>query len=344
MAYTTPNEQTEIKKAVDNMQANRPPETRPRLEIYPIELPDTEQLAEQLEAALPNVKATVDTALGRLLVFAEPKDQEQVKEMIQKLGAAPEGGAKQVVVYQPKHFDPAALATLVKQLIPRAEISSDVSLRRVVVSASAAHQTMVKSLVEQLDQESALEDTPLLQVYALEKMMDATVLSTLTSMIPDAKLTLSTDGRQLTAVARVVDQTVVKKLVDQWTQVTSEQEEPTLKIYPLEESLAAADLTMLKSLVPSVAGDALDRRTAIERCRPCGRAQPSGIAAQTILRSGDDARKPTLKVYPLEQVLTATDLTTFQSLVPDAKVTLSTDGRQLKCHCARRTRRRSRRC
>ena len=80
--------------------------------------------------------------------------------MVQKLGADVDEGGKQVVVYQPKHFDPAALATLVKQLVPRADISSDPKLRRIVVTTSAANQAMVKSLVDQLDQEIALEDSP----------------------------------------------------------------------------------------------------------------------------------------------------------------------------------------
>ena len=247
------------------MQANRPPETQPRLEIYPLNnLPTaaTTDLLKQLQTVLPNIQATVDATLGRLLVFAEPKDQEQVKAIVQKLGADIDEGGKQVVVYQPKHFDPAALATLVKQLIPRAEISSDPKLRRVVVSASAANQAMVKSLVDQLDQESALEDTPLLQLYALEKKLDDTVLTLLRPMVPDAQLSLSADGRQLTAVARVVDQTVIKKLIDQWKELAAAREEPTLTIYPLTVKLAAADVATLKALRPGGRNNALDRRSA----------------------------------------------------------------------------------
>ena len=170
--------------------------------------------------------------------------------MMQKLGADIDEGGKQVVVYMPKRFDPAALATLVKQLVPRADISSDPKSRRVVVSASAAAQAMVKSLVDQLDQESALEDTPTLQLYTLEKRMDDTVLPLLQPMVPDAQLKLSTDGRQLTAVARVVDQTVIKKLLDQWKELAAAREEPTLVIYPLTEKLAATDVATLKTLVP----------------------------------------------------------------------------------------------
>ncbi len=254
MAYATPAEQAAIKAAVDQMQANRPPETQPRLEIYPLNnLPTaaTTDLVKQLQTVLPKVQATVDATLGRLLVFAEPKDQEQVKAIMQKLGADTDEGGKQVVVYQPKHFDPAALATLVKQLMPRAEISSDPKLRRVVVSASAANQAMVKSLVDQLDQESALEDTPLLQLYPLEKNAGRHRAHVLRPMVPDAQLTLSTDGRQLTAVARVVDQTVIKKLVDQWKELAAAREEPTLKIYPLTVKLTATDVATLKALVPA---------------------------------------------------------------------------------------------
>ena len=102
----------------------------------PVDLPDPEQLVEQLESRwCLTPRPTLDKTLGRLLVFAEPKDQDAVKEMLQKLGAAFDAGTRQVVVYQPKHFDPTALTTLIKQLAPRAEVSTDAQLRRVVVGA-----------------------------------------------------------------------------------------------------------------------------------------------------------------------------------------------------------------
>ena len=56
MAYATPGDQAAIKAAIDQMQANRPPETQPRLEIYPLSgLPaaTTTDLVKQLQTVLP---------------------------------------------------------------------------------------------------------------------------------------------------------------------------------------------------------------------------------------------------------------------------------------------------
>ncbi len=117
-----------------------------------------------------------------------------------------------------QHFDPDALSTLIQQLAPRAEVSTDTQLRRVVVSAPADQQTMIKSLVEQLDQESALEDQPLLQLYPFDKPLDASLVPSLQALLPEATITLSTDGRQLSVVARVVDQTIAKRMVEQWVE------------------------------------------------------------------------------------------------------------------------------
>ncbi len=301
MAYATPGEQAAIKAAVDQMQANRSPENSPRLEIYPLDLADTTDLVKQLQTVLPKIQATVDASLGRLLVFAEPKDQEQVKAIIQKLGTSADSGGKQVVVYQLKHFDPTALTTLVKQLLPRVEISSDVKLRRLVVGTSPGNQAMVKSLVEQLDQESALEDKPLLQLYPLAKRLDETVLTTLRPLVPDAQLTLSADGRQLTVVARVVDQTVVKKLVDQWQELAAAREEPALKIYTLGSMLTAADVTTLKSLVPAAEVTlATDGRQLRVVARATDQTQIESLIKELETAATAES-KPGLQIYPAGQ-------------------------------------------
>ena len=329
MAYATPNEQAAIKGAIEQMEANRPPENEPRLAIYPIDLPDTEQLLEQLKAILPKAMVSLDEAQGRLLVFAEPKDQDQIKTMIQQLGAVDDGGARQVVVYQPKRFDATTLATLVKELLPRADVSSDPKLRRVVVSTSPGNQEMVKSLVEQLDQESALEDQPLLQVYALDHPLDATILTTLTAMLPETQLTLSTDRRQITAVARVVDQTVVKRLVDQWQQIAQVRGEPALQIHPLQHSLAASDVATVQSLVPEAQVTAsADGR----QLRVVARAEDQEKVAallEQLEQAATAESKPQMVVYPLRKPLSASVLATFTTLVPAAQVTLSSDAKQL---------------
>ena len=249
MAYATPNEQAAIKAAIDQMQANRPPENAPRLEIYPLDLPATADPVKQLQTVLPKIQATFDASLGRLLVFAEPKDQEQVKAIIQQLGTIADGGGKQVVVYQPKHFDPTALATLVKQLLPRVEISSDAKLRRVVVSTSPGNQAMVKSLVDQLDQESALEDKPLLQTYPLGKPFSPSLLATLSALVPSATVSVSTDTKQLIVVAKPEDQAVIKQTLDQISVSADTANKRKLELYQVDGVTAAQLQTLLQTLV-----------------------------------------------------------------------------------------------
>ncbi len=330
MAYATPNDQAGIKAAVDQMQSNRPADQQPRLEVYPVDtLADATQLVEQLKVVAPEAQATFDETLGRLLVFAEPKDQDAVKEVFQKLGTSIESGARQVMVYQPKHFDPTALATLIKQLAPRADVSTDVALRRVVVGATPANQTMIKSLVDQLDQESAIEDQPLLQVYPLEKPLDATIVPSLTALVPDAKVTVSTDGRQLLVMARVVDQTVIKKMVEQWKEAAQTLEEPALKIYPLEKVLTASDVTAISTMVPGVQATlSTDGRRLTVVARAADQEAVKALVDE-LTAAADQQAKPALKIHPLGSTFTAAEVANLQSLVPTAKITLSTDGRQL---------------
>ncbi len=305
------------------------PTSKPRLEVYAIDdVPEADKLVEQLTAVVPDALASLDKTLNRLLVFATPKDQDSVKQMLQKLGASVDSVERQVMVYQPKHFDPTALATLVKQLAPRADVSTDAALRRVVVSATPANQAMIKSLVEQLDRESTLEDKPLLQVYTLDKPLDATIVPTLTSIVPGAKVTVSTDGRQLFVVARVVDQTMIKKMVEQWKEAAQNQEEPDLKVYPLENTLTATDVSTIKTMVPGVQ---VTLSTDGHQLNVVARSEDQKAVKALVdeLTAANQQQRPALKIYPLNNTFTPADVTSIQSLVPTAKVTLSTDGRQL---------------
>ncbi|MFO7901534.1 MAG: secretin N-terminal domain-containing protein, partial [Pirellulaceae bacterium] len=330
MAYAKPSEQEAIKAAVEQMEANRPPDKQPRLEVYPVDLPNPAQLLEQLTAVMPEIQASVDTELDRLLVFGTPEDQEAVKEMLTELGGSVGAGGHQVAVYQLEYFDPAELATLIEEFAPRAEVATDAKLRRVVVSASSEQQAMIESLVEQLDKESALQDQPVLQVYPLEKALDEGWVESLESLVPDAELTLSEDGLQLSVMGRVVDQTVVKKMIEQWKEATAEREEPELKIHSLETKLSASDVTTIESLVPEAEITLSDDSRQL---RVVARASDHA-AVQTVVDRLTEAAaaepKPTLKAYPLTKSITQADVQDLSELVPDAKIELSDDQRQLR--------------
>lgn len=330
LAYGRPKEQEAIKAAIEQMEANRPADKQPRLEVYQLDVPDGEQLVEQLQTALPAVQASFDESLGRLLVFAEPDDQETVKDVIQKLGAEVDLGTRQIVVYQPKHFDPSELTTLIEQLAPRAVVSTDAQLRRVVVSASEAEQKVIKSLVDQLDQESALEDKPLLQVYPLAEPVDATLVTILQNLLPNATVTLSPDSRRLTVVARVVDQAVVRKMVEQWSEVATAEQQDELKIIQLSKPLTAADLALIQKLVPGAQATlSTDSRSLTVIARPEDLTAIQALVDQ-LTEAVAAQPKPELKVYSLAEPFTADDVSSLTKLVPGAQITLSTDGRQLR--------------
>ena len=79
------------------------------------------------------------------------------------------------------------------------------------------------------------------------------------------KSTLSTDGRQLTVIARAADQTAVQSLIDQLTEATAAQQKPTLKVYPLDEYSDRHRRGEAAVAGSQREGHALDRRPPIER-------------------------------------------------------------------------------
>jgi len=330
MAYARPKEHEAIKRAIEQMEANRAPDNQPLLEVYSLELDEPEGLIEQLKAVMPTVQATYDPESERLMVFAPPKAQVKIKEMVRKIGGEMEITAKQVAVYHPKHFDPETLAEVVEQLAPRADVSADPRTRRVVVGASAAEQTMIKSLVEQLDEEAALEDQPVLQLYPLDKPLDDSIVDAIKSVAPEATVALSDDGRRLSVVARVVSQTIIKRMVEQWKEISAAQEDEQLKIYPLDRALSSEELNTIESLVRGADITlSTDSRQLKVIARPADHEQVE-LLIQQLGEAASAQPKPQLKVYPLEHALTSSDVSNLERLVPGADIVLSSDARQLR--------------
>jgi hypothetical protein len=328
-AFAVPNEQEAIDKAVKQMIANDPPDKQARLEIYSLGSADVTQLQEQLSVAAPEAQITVDAERRRLLVFGDPEAQKMVGQVLEKLGVTVATGDQHVVVYPVRQVEPQTLAKLIEDLLPEARVTVEEKARSVVVSATAGDQTMVKALVEQLEQDEAFNRQIQLQVYPLEEPIDASSVAKLQALVPDAEVSQSADARQLMVVARPEDQTRIKSWIDQWQQAMSAVEKPSLKILPLEQKLSASDIATIQQLVPEAKVTLATDGKQLTVVATVDQQEEIAELLTELTAAAASVEEPEFKIFPLEKKLDATAVTTLQTLVPGAKVTLATDGKQL---------------
>ncbi len=204
------------------------------------------------------------------MIDATANEHELIKSLVLQLEeAAPDGDRPQMQLYPlPKTLDATVIATL-KSLAPDAEVSPSTDGKQLVVVARPADQDTVKEMLDHLS--AAVVARPELQTYPLTEPLDATVLATMKTLVPDAQVSTSADGKQLIVVADADDHALVQTHLEQLQAVAAKVEKRALKIYPLQKTPDASVITTLSSLVPTAT---ISVSTDAKRLNRCG--QPHG--------------------------------------------------------------------
>ena len=126
-------------------------------------------------------------------------------------------------------------------------------------------QTLVQELIAQYEEVAAKQGKPELRVHVLKEPLSATILATLQALVPDAKVTPSTDAKQLVIVARTEDHATIKTTLDQIESSADAADDRQLEVYQVEGMTAAGLQTLLQPLVvnSSITVDAVQDRLIV---------------------------------------------------------------------------------
>lgn len=246
-----PFEQSKARTILQQLEANQGPDQQPQLKLYPASVADPEQFLATLRLIAPDGQFRIDTASGRLVVWASAADQQKVSDSLQQLLAEqPQGGLRTVVIHSLQHVEPAVILTILASLTPSARVTVNSTGRGVVVYGTAAEHQSVRDLIQQLDTQtgSVLADRTL-QSHPLPPGLTAAVaVATLTPLAPRAALTPDEAGRRLLVNASQQDHQLVDEVLKQ---LAPPNTAPALElqVYPLKGSTPTAVLQVLQPLV-----------------------------------------------------------------------------------------------
>ena len=192
------------------------------------------------------------------------------------------------------------------------------------MSLRAADQTEIETLLKQYSDAMTAQGKPTLKVYPLEHVLSATDVTTFQSLVPDAKVTLSTDGRRLHVVARAEDQTSVESLIKQLEQAATQEGKPELAVYPLKRPLNPTVLASFTTLVP---GAQVTISADTKQLIVVARAEDQALIKKTldqIATSTDAAARQQLEIYQVDGIPATQLQTLLQPLAVESTMTIDT--------------------
>ncbi len=333
-AYATPTQQAAVKNVIEQLQTTEGPlESRARFEVYLLDNVDPAGALATLQPLVPTARLTIDPQSRKLAAWGTPADHEILTKAVGQMVAGVDGtDDRQVEVYRLSKSDPASVAAMLPNVVPRARIAVDPPTKSLVVLATLADQQTVRATIDQIESQKPIAGAPELRFYALDQTAPATLSSVLQTLVPRATVTVDAAQRRLAVTATPEDHAIVKQAVDEYLKATPSRDQRKLELY----SVTPAELKRFQSVLAELATDFPNVKIVTDAepgelavwAAPGEHEVIAGIVAQ-LKQATPVAESYQLVAYPIRAADPASVLTVLQNLFPGTKLVLDAKTRRL---------------
>ena len=327
IAWASEKDQTHIAESLEMIQAEQPQGGGRQLQVYALKNADPVALSTILLTVVPTARVTVNAPTRSLVAFGTLTDHEAIRALIQQLEQQAEtaGTAKVLKTYPAAGTLSTNMVTLMATAVPSAQVLADTANQRLLIMATADQHTQIEVLLQSLV--SAETGGRVLMIHDAERVDTTSVTALLTTVTPQAAVTIDAINKRLLVVASEDDQKKVTSVLEQ-VQTSEENSLRPLKSYPLQPKMTSATITtLLATLVPKagVTADEPNRRLLIAATE-----KEHILIEQVIAQVQQEAVgiQPLLKFYPLTKLAGPTSLPVLQTIAPLAKITFQPEGKR----------------
>jgi len=168
-----------------------------------------------LRDAVPNANFTIGADPQQLVVWARPKDHEEIAQLVKELTKKVPELTPQALVYTLESISPDSAIQTLQQTIPDATFTTDEGSQKLTAVARPADHEMIERILKEIDVEEPADAASSAVVYTLEWMDPSTAIQVLESAVPDALFNEGTEANQLIAWARPADHEKIQKALDE---------------------------------------------------------------------------------------------------------------------------------
>lgn len=328
IAWASEKDQAHIAESLEMIQAEQPQGGGRQLQVYALKNADPVALSTILLTIVPTARVTVNAPTRSLVAFGTLADHEAIRALIQQLEqqADTADSEKTLKTYAAAGTMGANMVTLMTTAVPTAQVLADTANQRLLIMATADQHTQIEVLLKSL--ETAETGGRVLMTHSAERIDTTSVAALLTTITPQASVTVDVINKRLLVVASEDDQKKITNAIEQ-VQTSEESALRPLKSYPLQPKVVATTITtLLATLVPkaSVTTDEPNRRLLI-----AATDKEHALIDQVIVQVQQEAVgiQPSLKFYPLTKLAGPTSLPVLQTIAPLAKITFQPDGNRI---------------
>ena len=203
-------------------------------------------IARALQTVVPNATVSSDTANKMLVVTASQEDHDRIQAVLSQADQRGGGGELVTRPYALQLANPTTIATALAPVVPNATISSDVTNKMLVVTASEDDHKTIQAIVDEADRRGEGELTTV--VYSLKWANSTAIAAALRPVAPNATVSPDVYNKTLIVTASAKDHTLIKAVVDQADKQGGG--EMTTKAYTLKWANGTAVAGALASVVP----------------------------------------------------------------------------------------------
>ncbi|MFN5470359.1 MAG: secretin N-terminal domain-containing protein [Pirellulaceae bacterium] len=305
----------------------QPPSTdrQPVLLTYPLKHAEASGLATLMTGLFPSASIVPDAKRKLLLVTATLEDHAKIKAALQPLDEASEMTTQvEVKQYEVLGLPATSVVTLLQSMWASATVSSDATSGKVIVSGTPLEHQQIAAMVQKLNTTNPADPVEI-QTYDVPHGELTTIVTILTQIAPKCTITPDSIARRLTVYGPVSQQKRLSEALEKILKANApDPSGKEVRLIPIDPAVtdAVSASTAIKPLLPP--SITLLPNSSAGTITATGTPEQLDQAEQLVARllSGMQAKKPTQKSYPLEQLDGTSVVRLLANMMPRATATV----------------------
>ncbi|MBX7165140.1 MAG: hypothetical protein K1X74_02210 [Pirellulales bacterium] len=309
-------------------------EEKPTLVVYPLAGADGAAAVKTLEALFAAGRFVHDPKTEQIMAFATPSLQVGIKETLAQMQAdEPVEKQYRLEVYSiASSGSPQQLLEMFKALVPDSKVALDPSAEHLAVWATAPQQATIRETLAGIEAGGPEGQTRRVEVYRVEEADLATILATLQTLMPKAKLALDRKAGAIVALALPDEHETIRATISQIEVPPAAGDVPRFETYAVTPEQRERVTKALADMAAELPGIQVLGTATPGELRVRARAKQHELIAavvEQLAQEVPEALRPQLVVYRLQYIDAAPVVTALAALVPSAKVVVEAKTNQL---------------
>ncbi len=232
IAVATADDQQLIRATIKQLQSGGSGDNVTSLEVYRLPDAPAQSILASLRQLIPQAQLEWNEQMRALIAVGTDADQALIRKALEQLESSDAGwNDVRLEVHPLENMPPDSVLASLRKLVPRAQIEWNAPLSGLLVTGTVSDQETVRTTLARLLTEDTAPAEPRLEIYSVRSGTAPALQTLLTTLVPEARITVSSDNRRVLAIADARDQETIKKTIDRLQTAHSEQPQRRLEMY-----------------------------------------------------------------------------------------------------------------